>query len=341
MEKLDLVNTVISGIVVLRIGKEYIYCKPPSAEDKTFADFFSQEQYDDALIDGIWTQEDAENHLIELGYWNKEDDDKLKELRDNIDNMKLDYFNQFYNSQTKEYIKRAITGIEDKVNNLYTTKHTFYDKTCEYIKSYAFESHVLSKNAFLSNGQLASDKFSIHKLISKFKDQTYLIGSRAREVAKSDAWKNYWFSLKHEAFDNKRSTLTGFQLSVVGWSSYYEGVYQSMDKPFDEIIEDDIAIDGWSISQRRKRKEEEKQRNAEKMLPKNMSDAGEVFIPVRNQREAQDVMSLNDGAGKAKLKSLKRDLETRGSLSEADLTSTRQSIQMQAAEMSKHSNRRR
>jgi len=40
MEKLDLVNAVISGIVILRIGKEYIYCKPPSAEDKTFADFF-------------------------------------------------------------------------------------------------------------------------------------------------------------------------------------------------------------------------------------------------------------------------------------------------------------
>ena len=341
MEKLNLVNTLISGIVVIRIGKEYIYCKPPSAEDKTFADFFSQEQYDDALIDGIWTQKDAEEHLIELGYWDKENEDKLEQFRENIDNMRLDYFNQFYNSQTKEYIKKSIDGIEKKINKLYAIKHTFHDKTCEYIKSYSFESHVLSKNAFLSNGELASTKFSIHRLVTKFKDQAYSIGTRAREVAKSDAWKNHWFSLKNETFDNKRSTLTDLQLSVIGWSNYYENVYQSMDKPSDEIIEDDIAIDGWSISQRRKRKEEEKQRNAEKMLPENMSNAGEIFIPVKNQQEQRDVLSLNDGAGKAKLKSLKHDLKTRGSLSESELTSTRQNIQMQAAEMSKHSNRRR
>ena len=155
------------------------------------------------------------------------------------------------------------------------------------------------------------------------------------------AGKSRTFPLKDKCFNNKRSTFTGFQLSIIGWSTYYEGVYQSMDRPSEDIIDDDIAIDGWSISQQRKRKEEDKKRQAEKMLPEKMSNAGEVFIPVRNRKEAEDVMNLNDGAGKAKIRSLKKDLQTQGSLSDSKLTSTRQQIQMQAAEMSKHSNRRR
>jgi len=64
---LDYINSIISGIVVFKIGKEYVYVKPPSAQDKAFADFFSQEHYDEALMDGIWTQEDAEKHLISMG----------------------------------------------------------------------------------------------------------------------------------------------------------------------------------------------------------------------------------------------------------------------------------
>lgn len=341
MEKLDLINTLISGIIIIRLGKEYIYCKPPSAEDKTFADFFSQEQYDDALIDGMWTQADAEQYLIEMGYWHEDSEKQFKQIEDNIENMKLDYFNHFYNSQTKEYIKKNIDKQTQRLMNLHELKYCFYDKTCEYIKSYAFHSYILSCASFLSNGVRACDKFPITKLVSRFRDQKYLISSRIREVSKSSSWKNNWFSLKYDVFDNKGSSLTELQLSLISWSSYYEGVYQSMDKPSDEIIDDDIAIDGWSIAERRKRKEEDKKRNAEKMLPENMSGAGEVFIPVKNKREALDVMTLNDGAGKAKLKSLKRDLETRGSLSDVDLTSTRQQVQMQAAEMSKNSNRRR
>lgn len=61
---MDYINTFVSGIVVLKIGRQYVYVKPSSAKDKTFADFFAQEQYDDALMDGIWTQKDVDDFLI-------------------------------------------------------------------------------------------------------------------------------------------------------------------------------------------------------------------------------------------------------------------------------------
>lgn len=333
MEKLDLINTFISGMIVFKVGKEYIYCKPPSAEDKTFADFFSQEHYDDSLMDGLWTTEDAEDFSIDAGYWSKEEDDSIKTIGENIDNMKLDYFNNFYNSQTREYIKTNINKQLKNTEVLYEKKYLFFDKTCDYLKSYATTLHLLQRNSFLMSGDLACDSFPIHKLVGKYNETRNNIVSHTREISKSDGWRNYWLSIKEGLFSNHPSTFTPFQFNIIGWSKYYDSVYQSPDKPSEEVIQDDIALDGWSIKERRKREEEEKKHNAEQLLPQKMSNAGEVFIPSRNAKETSDILSLNDGYGRAKLKSLKKDLQTKGSLKECELTSSRQEIQMQAAKM--------
>lgn len=331
--KLEHINSLISGISVFRLRKEYIYIRPFSAEDKTFADFFSQEQYDDALIDGVWTQKDAEDHLISIGYLSKTNGEDIKEIEKNIENMKADYFNHFYNSTTRQYIKTNIEKQYQRHTELYNKQYIFYDKTCEYLKRYSFLSYLIQKNSFFQNGDLASNIIPTQILYNKYIECINVLSSLARDVAKSDEWKNKWFSLKEGVFENKLSSLTDAQLSVVSWSNYYDSVYQSMDKPSDEIIEDNIALDGWSIVQRRKRAEEDKKRNAEKMLPEKMQNAGEIFLPARSKKEAEDVMSLNNGEGLARIKSLKKDLRERGSVEESQLSSTRRDLQMQALQM--------
>lgn len=333
---MEYLNSIISGIVIVKIGRQYIYVKPASAEDKTFADFFSQEQHDDALIDGIWTQQDAEEHLILIGHWKEENDKRIEEIEKNIENMKVDYFNHFYDSTTKNYIKKNIEKQNENYNDLYNAKYAFYDKTCEYLKRYSFISYLLQKNTYFSNGELASNTLSMQIVYNKYNTAIAEIGANIRKTAKDDNWRSRWFALKHEAFANDPSSLTDFQMSLISWSSYYDGIYQSMDKPSDEIIEDDIALDGWSITQRRKRKEEEKQKNAEKMLPEKMNNAGEIFIPARTAQQASDIMNLNNREALSKIKSLKQDLKEHGVVEESQLTSTRRELQMQAVEMSKN-----
>ena len=112
-----------------------------------------------------------------------------------------------------------------------------------------------------------------------------------------------------------------------------------MDKPTDDIIQDDIALDGWSVVQKRKRIEEEKKKNAEKMLPEKLQNAGEVFLPARTSREATDIMSLNDREAMSKIKLLKQDLSEHGAVDEANLTSTRRELQMKANQMAKEHRR--
>ena len=72
----------------------------------------------------------------------------------------------------------------------------------------------------------------------------------------------------------------------------------------------------------------------------NGNNAGEIFIPAGNAKEASDIMSLNSQEGLHKIKSLKRDLDREGAVEESQLTSTRRELQMQAIQMSKNNRRR-
>jgi len=334
------INAFLSGIVVFRIGKKYIHVKPASARDKTFADFFSQEQYDDALMDGMWTQKEAEEFLVDRGYWSKEEEDRIKKITENIETMKVDYYHRFYDSQSKDYIKNNIEKQNENVSKLYSKKYALHDKTCEYIKSYAHVSYLVQKNAFLHNGISAHLSIPIHVLYTKHNETTNRLSADARKIAKSDEWKYRWISLKKSCFENKHSSLTSFQLSIVSWSTFYDNINKSPDKPSEDVINDDIALDGWSIVEKRKREEEEKKTNAEKLLPENMKHSGEVFIPARNAKMASDIMSLNNREASDHIKLLKRDLKDSGSVQEADLTSTRRELQMKSIQMQKENRRR-
>lgn len=324
------INTFISGVIVFRIGKDYIYVKPPSAEDKTFADFFSNELYEESLTESLWTKEDAIKLAIDCGLWDDAKQKKLDSLPELIDNMKIDYFKNFFNSGRKETIRRAIEDHESQLVKLSSDKNTFIDKTVDYLRIHHRILFLIEKTAYLYGGGLACEKYTSQIIANIYTTKVSELNSQTRSVAKSPEWRNIWHGSKENLFENKPSSFTDVQQSIISWSYYYDGVYQSMEKPADEVIEDDFAIDGWAISERRKRDEEDKKKSAEQILPKNISGAGEVFIPVRNQKEAEDVYRLNDRAGQAKLKSLQKDLNKNGVLDDSQLTSTQTEIQMMA-----------
>ena len=141
-------------------------------------------------------------------------------------------------------------------------------------------------------------------------------------------------------FNCSACDLNNEQTSLIGWSRFYDGVYESLDRPNDDIIKDDIALDGWSISEDRKRKEEQKKSEGEKMLPDNMQNAGEILIPVKSKREQENVLALNDSYGKSVLKSKKKQFAKGGSFKENELNHVKKDIQMEGFRQAKESRRR-
>lgn len=327
MEKPDIINSLISGTIIFNIGKEQIMFKPPSAEDKTLADFFSYQVYEESVFDGVWTKEDAENFLIENDYWSEKKEESIKQLNINIDNMAVDYLNSFYSQSSKDYIKRNMGSLYGKLGVLISEKNCLYDKTCDYVRSYSYSCHIASTSCY-SGKEKCSDRYNTHSLVDKINTVTNRQMGMLREVSKMNKWRGLWISLKEQVFDNPPSSFTDLQNSLISWSHFYDRVYESTDRPAQDIIEDDIAIDGWQIKEARKRKEEEKKRQAEEFLPKNMPNAGEVFIPAKNSSDIKQITNLNDQQGIRKIQSLDRDLTKYGSVEESQLTTTKEEIQM-------------
>tara|TARA_Y100001963_G_scaffold17618_1_gene21770 strand:- start:460 stop:906 length:447 start_codon:yes stop_codon:yes gene_type:complete len=128
-----------------------------------------------------------------------------------------------------------------------------------------------------------------------------------------------------EIFPLPACDLTDMQKSLVSWTRMYDSVYESMETPSDGIIEDDYAIDGWFTVQRRKRDDDRKESQGDK-LP----DSAEVFVPVSNQKEAQRVHDMNTQQGKQVIKSRMKDLEEQGSLEEGQFSHVKQDLAMKA-----------
>lgn len=327
---MDNINRLLSGINILRIGDQIVHVHPFSVIDKTEADFFANELYEDLVLSGNLCLSNLEDFLIENNLWSKEEEEQLKELNNKIEQMKVDYYHGFVRVSLREAIKKSIEHAEKMRNKLLVQKNAHADKTCEYIRDYNKALFLLKRSSYI-NGNLIDDDFNLFVLMSNY-TKSLLLDAQLRETAKSSRWRSMWSSMKghHDIFHNSPSELTNEQLGLISWSRFYDNINESMERPSQEIIDDDFALDGWCIVQQRKRKEEETKQHAERLLPKGMDHANEVFVIAKNQQEVAEINSLNDANGKRIIEMTRRDLEKNGTVKEQDLTYNRQQIQMQA-----------
>jgi hypothetical protein len=339
MDNAPLINRLLSGIVIFKLKGKYVKVKPARVEDKAFADFYAQEVYQEALLDGMLTNAEVTQLLMERGWWTEENNTNLQTLTKNLEQMKLDYYVNFFKEDTKQYIKGAVERQVKKINKLYETKQLFFDITCEYLRDFARTVVLTEKLCVFEDGELVVNSIPSNEVVNAVLKEG-LGEETIRNMAKSYKWRSYWNAKDcTPVFEDKACNLNDEQLSLIGWSRYYDSVYESMDRPSDEVIADNLALDGWSISQDRKRKEEEKKAEGEKLLSDNMQNAGEVFVPVKSQREQDSVLALNDAHGQSVLASKKKQFEKGGSFKENELNHVRKEIQMEALRQQKESRR--
>lgn len=331
---------MLSGIKIVKINGKLVFIHPFKVEDRVEADFLASEEYEDLSLTGEFTSDDLESFMIERGFWSDEEQKSLDKLEEDIEQMKVDYYQNFFSSSRKEFIAGHLETNIKKRMDILSKKNKYFDKTCEYIRDYNKTLFLLEKSSFFKDGSLVKDNCNLFVLMSKY-TTSILSEKEIRSIAKDQEWKTLWSAAKGDGqlFSNRYCDLTNEQLSLISWSKLYDGIQESMEKPEEAIIQDDTAFDGWLITQSRKRKAEEKRNAAEKLVPKNAQD-GEIFIPVKNQKEMSDVYSLNDGNAKRIISSTKKDLERKGVVKEVDRSSTRQQLKIMANNMASESRRK-
>lgn len=289
---------IISGTNIIHLNGLTLEVRPFSVIDRCLSEIEYQKTYDDCFMNGFYTHEET----LEMIGWGLDQEKALNDIYPKIEQMKLDYFNRFIYAKDKERIKKAIQEQEDRAMDLMKMKNQLFDKTCEFTAAQNMQLFLITRSTYLNGNLFNFENVNPLSVLSKYSETT-LNEKELREVAKSGRWKALWSSVRDvtKIFVNHPSTYTEEQIGLAIWSKTYDSVHESMDCPSDAIINDDIAIDGWFIYQKRKR-EDDKKENSTKY-----GKADEVFVPAKNKEDLKAIFQMNSQKAQSKLATMKSE----------------------------------
>lgn len=320
-------NKVLSGIIIVRSKNGLITIRQPCAQIRYAADFFASNVYNEAFEENVFLSEELEEVIIKNGWWTQLQQDRIDAIPKEVEQMKLDYYNSFHRSEIRAVIKKAIKKKELEYEELQKEKHTLFSYTCESLMSQAYTAYVIQRCSFFEDGsQVDFSKIGLNGVISQYYAET-LSDEDLRELSKSYKWRMIWNASKVNVpiFSLPACDLTEMQQSLISWTRTYDNIYESMEVPQEEIINDNYAIDGWFISQRKKREDQIKE-SSNQQLPQT----GEVLLVAKNIEDAKRINEMNTETGKRIIKSKMTELKQKGSMDEIDFSHTQQELQMKA-----------
>lgn len=297
-----------------------------------YNNIINDEKYNDWL-----REENLENLLVSLNLWTKDTNMIIKDIEKKIDNSKADYYSHFKFSDKKKTIKKNLDNYKKQLNSILVKKEELYSNTLEgyanSIKNEFIITHTLYKNDNLvfNNKKDENNYILFNNIVNELNKHTINI-TDFKKLARSNIWRSYWNVKKNEVFQND---LTDDQRTLIGISQMYDRIYEHPECPSDDIIEDDDALDGWMIIQKRKTEKDKKQQQLDSLNPK-LKNAQEVFLFANNQEEAQEILGLNNFEGLSKMKNKIAHVNKFGLTPESQLPDVQIDLRNQLNQQSKN-----
>ena len=115
------------------------------------------------------------------------------------------------------------------------------------------------------------------------------------------------------------------------YARMYDNVAESPEAPTEEIIADDICLDGWFIDQKKKQDKQKKQNQVDGMISNDkIRNSGEVFVMAQDNEDAQQIYDLNDGMARSTVKQRQAQIEGQEDLMKfQELADVKQDISIQ------------
>ena len=259
----------------------------------------NDEKYNDWI-----REENLDSLLVYLNLWTKDTSMIIKDIEKKIDNNKVEYYTHFKFSDKKNSIKKNLDNYKKQLSSILNKKEELYSNTLEgyanSIKNEFIITRTLYKNDKLvfNNSCNENNYLLFNNVVSELNKYNINIYD-FKKIARNHIWRSYWNVKKDKVFSD---SFTDDQRTLIGISQMYERVYEHPECPSDEIIDDDDALDGWMIVQKRKTEKDKKQQQVDSLNPK-LKNAQEVFLFANNNNEAEEIIGLNNLEGLSRMKS--------------------------------------
>ena len=242
---------IVSGKVNLRFRSADIFVSGASIDQRYDAEIFADRSYKESFEAGYYTQQEMEDLLIDKGLWSEKEDEVLEKLPDDLEQMKLDYYNNFHVLETRLKVKGYIDKTIEKIGKLLSKKNVYYENTCEGIRDTSRHDYLIERTSFYKDGGFFDFGKVSPRIVAVLYMKTCLDSNEIRQISKLDRWRATWAACKTpgELF-GRTVDMTDMQLSLLSWSRVYDNVHESTEVPTEDIIEDDLALDGWFVALR-------------------------------------------------------------------------------------------
>lgn len=257
-------HSIFTGQKFVEIDDKLFLFKHPSNEDKMRAELIYRKAYDRAIRDGMLKMEDLEKLIRERNLFSQEDQNKLDNLYSKLNAQKVLLSKTTKVRARQDRIKEIIHKIQSEINQLESKRTSKLALSAEskseeeraiylcWACSYIYNEDGPEKywKTFDALSQERNLNLKDQVLINFLKFRGGIKTEIIRYIARHSLWRiRYVTSLKvsEPLFGVPTSQYTNDMLNLAYWSNFYQNVYEMMpkDRPPDEIIEDDEALDAY------------------------------------------------------------------------------------------------
>lgn len=307
-----ILNRIIQGRLRLRFGDLVLFVYQPSQDiiEESFEIY--DMAYEEAYLSGSFVEEERLELLIKNDMWSPIDDKNADKISKDVEELKVQAYKTFFKKKHLLGIKRSIKKMEHQERTLRSRKSAFEQVTCKGLASYARSAWIIQKTTKDIDGNLYDfSNVSLSKIMSCSVAEG-ISTSVYRGIARSSSWRSMWNGSKKRdsVFGKPACDLNSEQINLISYSMMYDNVYESPEAPKEEIIEDDICLDGWFIQQRRKHEKDKAQSQADAMLTNSkIANSDEIFLMAGDQREASEIFDLNSVGARSVVKQRQQQIK--------------------------------
>ena len=287
-----------------------IKVKPLKKAYRPFLEDFFCSSRDECIKHGFMDDEEYQEFLAENGVNVGILDSHIKDIKEEIEWAKVEAFDNFLDPMGVSIIKQNIINLKEILSEKFARKFQYYHLSADGQAEIEKNRFSLALSSYWESGKkLVSRKeynlfpaYILDQVMSELKvikpNETEI-----RKMARSEEWNTIMSaSKKSKLFSIPITEMLDEQINLINWSLMYQSISQHPEKPMQDIIEDDILLDGWLIKQRKKNEVETRNKTADSTFSEKMEGFGEVFLPAKNQQMAKNIYNLNSGDAKTTVK---------------------------------------
>lgn len=339
-EKKALVNRIAAGVLYTTVEHRFknIHVKftDASLDISCQADLVYRNTYD-SLVDSEdnYTLVQSYDKLIEQKIWSNKLENEFVQLPIDIKALtsQLDQY-KFIKTQHRQ-IAKTLKVAKNRLSELTAIKNQLWGTTVEAMSEEAKRRFIIPEITELpkEDKNLLDIIPFVKKLASVYFIEQVPTQTQVRELARSEPFRLMWGIAKNTGttlFPKSASEMTDLQQLLTSYAMLYDFVYESQNRPTNDIISDDAALDSWYEKEVSRINQGILDRNKENVYDKAIGQ--EMFI-IADSEGASDVYNLNSQQSRQKIKQREKQIKEEGVVLEQNLKDIRADVGLELNRM--------